>query len=379
MSGHAIKIARIAGIEISIHWSWLIIFVLLTWSLATAFFPAYFPFWSAGTDWVVSAISTVLLFVSVLLHELGHSLVAEAEGIQVKSITLFVFGGVSNIQSEPHTAGGEFLMAVAGPLVSIVLGVISYVVLRLVGAALSSPVQGVLLALAYYNITLAVFNLIPGFPLDGGRIFRSIVWAITHNFREATSIATAVGHFFGYLFIVGGIILAFFAGDFLSGIWLVFIGWWLNSAAEVSQKQTQLEAELRGVPVARVMRARPIEVPADTTISDFVEHYVLGQNARAVPVVGADRQLVGLATLAEARAVPRDRWATTTIAQVMLPVGQLTVAHPDEPLVQALRDLGKDDINQLPVVDHGALIGLLTRSDVIRYLQIRQDLGKNAA
>jgi CBS domain-containing protein len=270
-------------------------------------------------------------------------------------------------------------MAIAGPVVSLVIGALAYLILRFAGAGLSPEIQGVLLALAYYNVALGVFNLIPGFPLDGGRIFRSIVWAITHNFREATSIATAVGHFFGYLFIFVGLVLAFLGGDFLGGIWLVFIGWWLNSAAEVSQQQVQLESQLRGVQVSRVMRARPIEVPADTTLADFIEHYVLAQNVRAAPVVGPEDRLVGLVTLGEARSVPRDRWGTTTVSQVMLPAERLTIANPDEPLIQAVRDLGKDDINQLPVVDHGTLVGVLTRSDVIRYLQVRQELGGKTA
>lgn len=378
MTSHSLKIGRVSGIEIAVHWSWLIVFALLTWSLATAFFPGYFPFWSPGTDWLVAAISSLLLFVSVLLHELAHSLVAQAQGLRVRNITLFVFGGVSNVESEPQTPGREFVMAAAGPVTSLIIGLLSYAVLRYSTSFLSTEVRGTLLALAFYNITLAVFNLIPAFPLDGGRVFRSVVWAITHNLRRATSIASFVGHLFGYLFIFGGVFMAI-SGDFLGGMWLVFIGWWLSNAAEISNRQVQLESSLNGVRVAAVMRPDPIEVPADTSILDFVEHFVLARNLRAAPVVSADNRLVGLVTLGEARSVPRDRWATTRVTEVMLAADHLTVASPDEPLVQALRDLSKDDINQLPVVDQGHLVGLLTRSDVIRYLQVRQEIGPKAA
>lgn len=374
MSSNALRLGRIRGIEISVHWSWLIIFALITWSLATAFFPSFFPEWSVSTSWIVGAITAVLLFVSVLLHELGHSFVALAEGIPVKSITLFVFGGVSNIEAEPKTPGGEFWMAIAGPLVSLAIAGLCYALLRLVGGDLPSVVLGILLALAFYNLTLAVFNLVPAFPLDGGRVLRSIVWAITHSFRRATAIATTIGHVFGYLFIVVGVILAFFEGNFLSGLWLVFIGMFLNNAADMARRQVQLSTELAGIRVGSVMRANPPVVPADTSLADFVESYVLARNLRALPVVSEPGQLVGLVTLAEVRPVPRDQWGIRTVGEVMIPASRLTVTHPDEPLEQALQGLSRNDLNQLPVVQNGALVGLLTRSDVIRFLQIRQEL-----
>lgn len=378
MLDHALSLGRIGGIEIRIHWSWLIIFILLTWSLALFFFPVLFPTIPLTTSWIISAISSVLLFVSVLVHEMSHSLVAKAEGIPVSSITLFVFGGVSNIEREPPTAQDEFLMAAAGPAASLVIGVICFALFSLLGSIASIPILGILFALAFYNVTLAVFNLIPGFPLDGGRIFRAIVWAITGSLREATNIATAVGHLFAYIFIFGGLLLAL-TGEFLSGIWLVFIGWFLNNAASMSNQQVQIESRLRGVHVSAAMQPPPAAIPAATSVFDYVENFVLARNLRALPVVEPSGQLVGLVTLSDARQVPRNAWQSTTVGQIMRPIGQLALAQPDEQLIQALQDMSRSDVNQLPVIQQGRLVGLLTRGDVMRYLQIREEIGQHAA
>ncbi|HEX5417881.1 MAG TPA: site-2 protease family protein [Chloroflexota bacterium] len=377
MFNHSLTLGKIDGIAIRVNWSWIIIFVLIAWSLATAFFPMFFPTMSVTTYWIVGAISALLLFVSVLLHELGHSITAKSEGIPVRDITLFIFGGVSSIENEPRTWQDELKMAAAGPLVSVVLGVVCLGLYTALAGRTAEPVEAVLLALAFYNLVLAVFNLLPGFPLDGGRIFRSIVWGITHSFREATNVAVAVGHLFAYLFIIGGFLLAI-TGDLLSGLWLVFIGWFLNSAASQSKQQVEIEALLRGAPVSVAMQRPPAAVPAETSVGDFVEHYVLGQNLRAAPVVGSGGQLVGLVTLADARQVPRNAWGTTPVAKVMRTGHDLAVARPDEPLSEAMKDLASHNVNQLPVVRQGELVGMLTRADVVHYMQVRQDVGKAA-
>ncbi len=375
MSDHSLHIGRVHGIDIAINWSWLIIFVLFTWSLAVYFYPTLYPQWSAETSWIVAAISTVLLFVSVLIHELSHSIVAQSEGIPVSSITLFVFGGVSNIQREPRTARDEFLMAVVGPVSSLVIGLIAYGLLTTLGGALPSPVRGVLYALAFYNVALAIFNLIPGFPLDGGRVLRAAIWGASRNYVRATAIATAIGHAVAYLFIFGGLLLAL-TGSFLSGIWLAFIGWFLNSAATASEQQAVLESSLRGVSVGDVMRRPPIEVQADTSLRDVVDHYVLVENVRAVPVVSDHDHLVGLVTVDEVRKYPREDWITTTASEAMLPLERVATATPNEALVQALRDLSQSDVDELPVVERGDLVGVLTRNDVLRYIQVRSDLDR---
>lgn len=379
MLNHSLRLGRIRGIEIDVNWTWLIIFILLTWSLAEYFFvPPTFPGWSTATRWLVGAISSLLLFVSVLVHELCHSLVAESEGIPVRSITLFVFGGVSDIESEPHSAKDEFLIAAAGPFASLVIGLVCYALLVALSGVASGPVRGTLIALAFYNVTLAIFNLIPGFPLDGGRIFRSIVWGITGSFREATTIAVGVGKFFAYLFIFGGLLLAIF-GAFLSGIWLVFIGWFLNNAASASGQQSEIEYYLRGVRVATVMTRNPPRVPTSTSVANFIEHYVLGQNLRALPVVEAGTDcLAGLITLSDARTIPRPAWSTTTVDQAMVPMDKLTSATPDESLIQALQELGAHDLNQLPVIDQGRLVGMISRGDIFRYIQVQREIQRAA-
>jgi CBS domain-containing protein len=236
-----------------------------------------------------------------------------------------------------------------------------------------ATVRGVLVALAFYNVALGIFNLIPGFPLDGGRVLRAIIWGITGSFSKATSIAVVVGHFVAYVFIFGGLLLAL-TGAFLSGIWLAFIGWFLNSAATASQREAVLETTLRNVHVSDVMRHAPMEVSPDTTLRDVVDHYVLAQNVRAVPVVEDHDHLVGMVTVDQVRRYPREDWITTRAAEAMLPLSGVHTASPDESLVQALRDLSDTDVEELPVVDHGDLVGVINRNDVMRFIQVRNDL-----
>jgi Zn-dependent protease len=230
------RIGKIAGIDIDIHVSWIIIVVLLTVSLATGWFPQLYAGWSTPTYWLIAFLSSLLLFVSVLLHELAHSLVARRRGLPVKSITLFIFGGVSNIEMEPGTPGIEFQMAFVGPLTSLLIGAICFL-LQVPLRGSNSPLEGILFYLAVTNILLGFFNLIPGFPLDGGRVLRSIIWRITGNLQQATRVASLTGQFIAYLFILLGIWI-FFVGDILDGIWLGFIGWFLLSAAQSANAQS---------------------------------------------------------------------------------------------------------------------------------------------
>jgi Zn-dependent protease/predicted transcriptional regulator len=377
MTDHALQLGRIRGIAVAVHWSWLIIFVLLTWSLATNFFPPSFPSWSPATYWLVGAVSALLLFVSVLVHELAHSFVAQSAGIPVRDITLFVFGGVSNIEQEPTSARTEFFVAVVGPATSLAIGAIA-ALLQGVAGGLPSELRGILYALAYYNVSLAIFNIIPGFPLDGGRVLRAVVWGVTGNLRRATRVATTVSHVFGYLFIFTGLFLSL-TGAFISGIWLLFIGWFLNNGADMSMRQVELEASLGDARVRALMRPSPAVVPAEMSLLDVVDEYILGRNLRALPVVADGNRLVGLITLVEVRAVPREDWARTTVEQAMRPVDRLAVARPDEPLTHALPGLSQDGGELVPVVDGGRLVGVLTHADVIQYLHARQGTPSDAA
>lgn len=369
------RLGNIFGIDIDIHYTWLIVFALVAWSLAVGFFPQQFPGWSPGAYWLVGAISSLLLFGSVLLHELAHSLVAKSEGMPVRSITLFIFGGVSNIQKEATSPRDEFLMAFVGPLSSIVIGVVMGVLWAVLGgiSGVSEQLLAVLLYLAVINLLLAVFNLLPAFPLDGGRVFRAVVWWMTDNLMRATRIASGVGQGFAYLLIFAGLFWAF-TGNIISGLWLVFIGWFLSNAAESSYRQLVIQDTLRGVRVGDMMTRDIQTVTSDITVRELVERYILPRSIRALPVVH-DSRLEGIVTLSDVQHVPQENWDTTRVEQIMTPMEKLHVVTSRDSAAQALEALGEQDLNQLPVVDDGRVVGLVTRGHIIRFLQLRQDLG----
>ncbi len=366
------RLGNVFGIDIGIHYTWLFVFVLVTWSLAVGFFPQEFPGWSESAYWTVGAIASLLLFVSVLVHELAQSLVAKSEGMPVKSITLFIFGGVSNIEQEATTPRDEFLMAFVGPASSAVIGLVLGGLWMLLGS-IDQKVQGVLLYLAVINLLLAVFNLLPAFPLDGGRVFRAIVWWITNNMMRATQIASSVGQGFAYLMIFGGLYWAF-TGNLISGIWLVFIGWFLNNAAESSYRQLLMQRTLQGLRVRDVMNPNVDTATPDMTIQDVIDNFVLPHNIRALPVV-YDSQPIGIVTLNDIRHVPPDDWGIVRVNQIMTPKDRLIVLSPQDSVAQALEVLSDNDLNQLPVVDNGRLVGMVTRSHVIKVMQVREELG----
>jgi Zn-dependent protease/predicted transcriptional regulator len=366
------RIGKIAGIDIDIHVSWIIILVLLTVSLATGWFPQLYPGWSTATYWLIAFLSSLLLFVSVLLHELAHSLVARRRGLPVKSITLFIFGGVSNIEREPKSPGIEFQISFVGPLTSLVIGVLCFL-LQVPLRGSNSPLEGILYYLAVTNVLLGLFNLIPGFPLDGGRVLRSIVWRLTGNLGQATRVASLTGQVIAYLFILLGIWI-FFAGDILNGIWLGFIGWFLLSAAQSANAQGMLTSVLRGVRVGEVMNPKPATVPADISLQQLVDAYFLPGGLRYALVMQADH-LVGLITLSDIRHIPREQWGQVPVSTAMIPLSRLHVATPQQNLSDVLPLMAGRDVNQLPVVENGALVGILSRDAIVHYLEVRQSLG----
>lgn len=370
----SLRIGKIAGINISIHVSWLIIFVLLTWSLAGGWFAVLYPGWSSVTYWVVSVFAALLLFISVLLHELAHSLVARWRGLPVKTITLFIFGGVSNIEREPASAGIEFQMSLVGPLMSLLMSGLSFLLFILVGRG-NSPLAAILQYVAVANLLLGLFNLIPGFPLDGGRVLRSIVWQITGSLATATRIATVVGQVIASLFIVGGIWL-FFEGNLFTGIWIGFIGWFLLSAAQSAHTQLLLETMFQGGTVGEVMNTSPPTVPANISLQKLVDDFLLPHGWRSAFVMQVD-QLVGLITLSDVRHTPREQWGQTPVGHAMTSLERLHVASPQQNLKEVVSLMVAQDVNQLAVVQEDRLVGVLSRQDVMRSLQIRQDLGLN--
>lgn len=366
------SIGRIAGIRIRIDWSWIIIFLLVAWTLAVGYFPVLFPGFTTAVNWLLGIISSILLFASVLAHELAHSFVARSQGLPVESITLFVFGGVSEIEEEPRTAGDEFRMAFVGPLTSLVLAGVFWVIYLATGPN-TSPLAAVVQYLAVINLALGLFNLVPGFPLDGGRVLRAILWAITDNLRRATRIASYVGQAFAFLLIFVGVALIF-GGAFISGIWLAFIGWFLNNAASASYRELVVRQSLEGVPVRRLMATDVDRVAPSLTIQQIIDQYILSGRQHAYPVQ-TDGELVGLICLHDVRRVPQDARATTTVAEAMTPYDRLVTSSPDEDLASAVNKLGRGGYEQLPVLDSPHhLAGLLRRRDIINYLQVQSDL-----
>ncbi|MFN0172704.1 MAG: site-2 protease family protein [Bryobacteraceae bacterium] len=321
--------------------------------------------------WVTGAATVILLFASVLLHELGHSFVALRFKISVRSITLFIFGGVAQIGSEPPSARAEFLIAIAGPIVSLALAVMFTVIQPALAAI--EPLWGVAKYLAYMNFALVVFNLIPGFPLDGGRVFRAFVWAVTKNMRQATLIAANVGRFFGFLFIFTGV-WKMFSGNFSGGLWIVFIGWFLESAASAQVHQVVYQGLLTGHTVSQAMSTHCATVSADLTLQEVVDEHVLGAGRRCF-LVNRGADTVGLMTLHQIKEVPRSDWTTTSADQVMLPLEQLKRTGPDTGLWTALQQMDRDGVNQLPVTRDNRVIGMLSREDVITFLGTVQELG----
>jgi Zn-dependent protease/predicted transcriptional regulator len=368
----SLRIARIAGIDIYIHVSWLIILVFLTFSLATGWFPALYPGYSTTTYYLLGFVSAVLLFVSVLLHELAHSFVARARGLPVKNITLFIFGGVSNIEQEPQTPGVEFTMAFVGPLVSLLIGALSFGLFVLVRGS-HSILEPILSYLALTNVILGIFNLLPGFPLDGGRVLRSIIWKATGNIQTATNITTFVGQAFAYLFILYGI-LQFFAGNAFGGIFIIFTGWFLLNAAQTARSQSTLDTAFRGVIVSQIMSSTTMTVPANISLQRLVDEYFLPQGLRSALVM-RDDQLAGLITLSDIRHVPREQWPQTPVGAAMVPAESLHTVTPQQSLKEVLPLMTGRDVNQLPVVQDGRLVGVLTRDGIMRALEVRRSLG----
>jgi Zn-dependent protease/predicted transcriptional regulator len=365
----SLKLGTLAGIDIRVHYTWFFAFVLIAWSLALGYFPTVNAGLGAGTYWVLGVVSALLLFGSVLVHELGHSLVAGARGIRVDSIVLFIFGGVSNITKEASTARDEFLIAVVGPLTSLVLAGLFWVLGQVFPA--DTALSAVATYLAFTNLLLGAFNIVPGFPLDGGRVLRSILWGTTGDMARATRTASYVGQGVAFLMIAWGV-SRLLAGDVFGGLWTAFIGWFLNSGAEASRQQLTVGDVLRGVPVSTVMDTSPTVAEPTLSVQDFVFQHTLRHGHRALPVVEGGR-LVGIVSITDAKHLSHDAWTTTPVGEVMTRTPLKTLA-PEADLNAALELMVANGVHQLPIVRDGALVGMLSRSDVMRYMQLGAEL-----
>ncbi len=370
------KLGRFFGFEISVHWSWIFIFFLVTWTFADSILSDAFPDWTGFQRWSVGAAIAIVFFISILLHEVSHSLVARRYGVPVTGITLFVFGGVSNLSKEPENAGQEFWIAIVGPLTSIAIAglfAIGYVVLDPIDAGAGE----VSLSLAVINGAIGIFNLTPGFPLDGGRVLRSVFWWRKRNLLTATRWASRAGQAVAYL-VMGLGVLFFLLGDVISGIWFFLIGNFLRGASVASYEQLFVDTVLKGIPASTVARQDYVPVSPELTVAELVEDHVLAGHGRCYPVM-AGEELLGLVTLTDTRRIPRDDWQTTTVYRAMTPIDQLKTVGLKDELTKVLAVMATGDINQVPLMDGRLLRGLIHRADVIRYIQVRQEIGTGAS
>lgn len=373
MFGKRFNFLTFAGIKIGIDISWFFIAILMTWTLAAGYFPYFYPGFTEGMYWLMGLIGMLGLFLCVTLHELGHAMVAKHYKLPIEQITLFVFGGVAEIKKEPQTPKVEFLMAAAGPAVSIVLAGILWAA-ALLGKQWGwpSPLIAVTGYLAFINIAIVAFNLVPAFPLDGGRIFRAILWASKKNFEWATRVASRIGKIFGLFLIFFGV-FSLFTGNFLTGFWLIILGFFLQNAATSSQTQTYISRQLRGAQVARFMTKDPICVPPNITIKEFVEAYVYQSYHHFYPV--ADRDVLqGYISLKEVKSLPHEEWKNTLVKTLMVPVSQFKTVSPETSSLEALSIMNESNVPILLVVKADRIVGILTTQDLFKMIAIKFEL-----
>ena len=360
------QLGRIAGIRIGINWSWLIVFALIVWSLASAVFPAQNPGFSDGEYVAMAVVAALLFFASLLLHELGHALQAKRDGLEIEGINLWLFGGVAQFKGGFPSAGAEFRIAIAGPLVSLALGVLFVLVAAFVG--LPNAVDGVVAWLGFTNLILLAFNLLPALPLDGGRVLRSALWHFRGDLRWATWVASAVGRGFGFLFIGLGLFMLIVEGAF-SGAWLAFIGWFLLQAATGEARYVGTKQALDGLLVRDLMIRQPVTVNADLTLAQFMDDVAWSRRYTTYPVLERGRP-IGLLAFRSVASVPRDEWNTSRVRDAMVPRDEVPLLHEAEPAIDALAELSGSEVHRGLVVEDGSLVGLLSITDLARALEV---------
>src|SRR5215204_1396745 len=366
MFGTSWRIARIAGIEVRIDSSWVVIALLITYSMYLRLSVLYREL-SGGGAVGLAIVSAVLFFGSVLVHEFAHALVAQARGIRVQDITLFLFGGATRARVESRGPGDEFLIALVGPLTSGLLAGLFGIVASLGRDVLSAPLAGTFGYLAWTNLLLAVFNLIPGFPLDGGRLLRAAIWKTTGSLARATRIASLSGQGVGWLLVAGGVAFLL-AGDLAGGIWFAFIGWFLVQAARSSYQELQLQQPLRGVEAEEVMAGDLVRIPPELTLQEAVDQYFMRYDHGAFPVQEGGRT-IGLLTLRGVRRVPRTQWPTRRVREHMVPLGDQVVVAPEARMDGVLAKLQDSQANRVLVVQDGEVVGIITPTDLTRWLR----------
>ena len=365
------KLGRILGVDVGVHWSWIFIFGVVTWSFATGVLEHYYPNWTDAQRWIAGALVSAVFFLSVLAHEMSHAVVSNRLGLPVRTITLFVFGGVANLEREPENARDEFRIAIVGPGMSMFLGLL----FALAWAAIypfNDEIAGISAYMALTNASLAVFNMLPGFPLDGGRVFRSVLWGRNHDRLRATRTASRVGEWIAYGMMALGLAYTVIGGLF-SGIWFLLIGFFLRNASSSSYEQLLIESTLSGIKVRDVMRRNALTVAPDVSLEELVHDGILRGNGRCFAVM-AGGDFSGLVTLTDVRRVPRDEWPTTSVYRAMTPATKLHTVRPGDNLMDVLRLMVEHDVHQLPVLEGASYTGMLDRGDVMRFIEVRRDL-----
>lgn len=380
-----IVLGHLFGVRIRVDWSLWIVFALVAFGLGGSLFPAWHPDWSPWLHWSVAIGAAVLFFASVLAHELSHAIVARASGVSVRQITLFLFGGVAHLDDEPPSPQAELRIALIGPVVSIVIGVVAWLCGTLLAApawgaaeAADDPAQAMagvgplatlLLWLGPVNVLLGVFNLVPGFPLDGGRVLRSLLWWWKGDLVLASRWAARAGHVVAWLLMGFGVWLLL-AGGFLQGLWLILIGWFLNNAARLGHEQLLVRRALEGVSVRELMWRQVERVAPDVSVRELVDEHYMGGDQRGFPVE-QDGRLIGLVCFDDLRRLPRDVWDATSVREIMTPLEELATLPPDADAQRALEQLARRDVEQIPVVQGRELVGLVRRRDIVKWLALR--------
>jgi Zn-dependent protease/CBS domain-containing protein len=372
MFGRRITLFTLFGFAVRIDLSWIFIAILVTWSLSVGFFPFHYKDLSSQTYWMMGIVGAIGLFASIVVHEFAHSLVARKFGMPMKGITLFIFGGVAEMEDEPPSAKAEFMMAIVGPLTSIGLALIFYGIFQFGEEAWSTPVNGVFGYLALINGILAAFNLIPAFPLDGGRVLRAVLWGAKKNIRWATRITSGIGSAFGVFLIIMGL-LSLFTGNLIGGMWWVLIGIFLQSAARMGYQQLITRKVLEGELVRRFMKTDPVTVSPSTSIRDLVENYIYQYHYKLFPVVEGGR-LVGCITTREVKNVPRDQWEVKTVNEVATGCSADNTIEPDADAMKAISAMHRTGLSRLMVTENNRLVGIIALKDLMRLLSLKVEL-----
>jgi Zn-dependent protease/CBS domain-containing protein len=362
----SLRIARLFGIDVYVHVSWFVILLVVSVSLAVNVFPAIYPWWSTLTTYAVSAVAALLLFASVVVHELAHSVVAQSQGIRVKHITLFLLGGISALEEEPTSPGREAFMAVIGPLSSLAIAALCLAAAAL--TPLPEAVAAVVVYLGWMNLLLAVFNLLPGFPLDGGRVLRALLWARTHDFVKATRWAARTGHVFGYVLIAGGIVM--FLSSPAAGLWTGFIGWVLTQASQASYAQSVRSRALEGVSARRIMSAPGASMPPEITLEAAAERYFSGGVGRCFPVQDGAEGFSGVVCLNDLRRSRRAAWGDDRVREVMTPWKDVVSVSPETAVTEAVRLMDENHVDRVAVMHGDRLVGFVDRTAILRHIEL---------